>query len=90
MERLKGIQKDFDLPMQSHLSEIGRDRLGEGIMPWSEFYGDAYDHFGLFGGECPTIMAHCVYSGEEEIARMKERGVFIATVLTPIPIFLPV
>ena len=23
-------------------------------------------------------MAHCVYSGEEEIARMKERGVFIA------------
>lgn len=23
-------------------------------------------------------MAHCVYSGEEEIARMKEKGVFIA------------
>lgn len=79
MERLKGIQKDFDLPMQSHLSENpGEIAWVKELCPWSEFYGDAYDHFGLFGGECPTIMAHCVYSGEEEIARMKERGVFIA------------
>ena len=79
MKRLKGIQKDFDLPMQSHLSENpGEIAWVKELCPWSEFYGDAHDHFGLFGGECPTIMAHCVYSGEEEIARMKERGVFIA------------
>ena len=65
--------------MQSHLSENpGEIAWVKELCPWSEFYGDAYDHFGLFGGECPTIMAHCVYSGEEEIARMKERGVFIA------------
>ena len=34
--------------------------------------------FGMFGGKCRTIMAHCVYSGEAEIRRMKENGVFIA------------
>ena len=47
-------------------------------LTWSKFYGDAYDHFGMFGGKCRTIMAHCVYSGEEEIQRMKENRVFIA------------
>ncbi len=79
MERLKTIQKDWDLPMQSHLSENqGEIAWVKELCPWSEFYGDAYDHFGLFGGECSTVMAHCVYSGEEEIRRMKENGVFIA------------
>ena len=49
------------------------------LCPQSRFYGDAYHLFGLFGGEgCPTIMAHCVYSGEEEIALMQRQRVFIA------------
>ncbi len=48
------------------------------LCPWAEYYGEAYERFGLFGGECPTVMAHCVYSGEEEIRRMKENHVFIA------------
>ena len=79
MERLKGVQGDFGLPVQSHLSENqGEIAWVKELCPWSGFYGDAYDHFGLFGGECHTVMAHCVYSGEEEIARMKEKGVFIA------------
>jgi guanine deaminase len=38
----------------------------------------AYETFGLFGGECPTIMAHCVYSTDDEINLMKEQGVFVA------------
>ena len=48
------------------------------LCPWSEFYGDAYDHFGFFGGEVNTVMAHCVWPSEAEIARMKERGVYVA------------
>ena len=48
------------------------------MCPKSEFYGDAYDQFGLFGGDSKTIMAHCVHSDEREIKRMKENGVFIA------------
>ena len=79
MENLKKIQMYYQIPVQSHLSENpGEIAWVQELCPWSEFYGDAYDHFGMFGGECRTIMAHCVYSGEEEIRRMKENGVFIA------------
>lgn len=79
MELLHGIQKETGLSVQSHLSENpGEIAWVQELCPWSKFYGDAYDHFGMFGGECRTIMAHCVYSGEEEIQRMKENGVFIA------------
>ena len=79
MELLHDIQKETGLPVQSHLSEnLGEIAWVQELCPWAEFYGDAYDHFGMFGGKCRTIMAHCVYSGEEEIRRMKENGVFIA------------
>ena len=79
MELLHEIQKETGFPVQSHLSEnMDEIALVQELCPWSEFYGDVYDHFGMFGGDCPTIMAHCVYSGEAEIRRMKERGVFIA------------
>lgn len=80
MRRLKEIQETYHLPVQSHLSENpGEINWVQELCPESEFYGDAYDRFGLFGGEdCPTVMAHCVYSDEREQQRMKERGVWIA------------
>lgn len=79
MRRLKEIQTTYQLPMQSHLSENpGEISWVQELCPESEFYGDAYDQFGLFGGDCKTIMAHCVYSDERERERMKERGVFVA------------
>ena len=52
--------------------------LVQELCPWSRFYGDAYDRFGLFGGDHGCIMAHCVLSGDGEIALMKERGVYVA------------
>lgn len=79
LEDIKKIQMRYDLPVQSHLSEnLGEIKWVSELCPDSEFYGDAYDRYGLFGGDCKTIMAHCVHSGEEEIQRMKENGVFIA------------
>lgn len=79
MELLHGIQKESGLPVQSHLSENQEEIAWvQRLCPWSKFYGDAYEHFGMFGGACRTIMAHCVHSGEEEIQRMKANGVFIA------------
>lgn len=80
MTRLKQIQTAYHLPVQSHLSEnSGEIDWVQELCPESEFYGDAYDRFGLFGGEdCPTIMAHCVHSGKAEQNRMKERGVWVA------------
>lgn len=80
MARLAEIQKEYHLPVQSHLSENPGEILWvQKLCPDTAFYGEAYDKFGLFGGEsCPTIMAHCVYSGQAETALMKKRGVFIA------------
>ena len=80
MEGLKKIQAESHLPVHSHLSENPQEAAWVAeLCPDAEFYGDAYDRSGLFGGaDCPTIMAHCVYSDEREIARMKEKGVFIA------------
>ena len=79
MEELKKLQMRYGLPLQSHLSENqGEIAWVKELCPWAGFYGDSYDRFGLFGADCPTVMAHCVYSGEQEIERMKENGVFIA------------
>jgi guanine deaminase len=79
MERLGSIQRQHRLPVQSHLSEnMGEVAWVQELCPKSKFYGDAYAGFGLFGDDAPTIMAHCVLSGEEEQALMKDRGVYIA------------
>ena len=79
MTKLKEIQTKYDLPLQSHLSENpGEIEWVRELCPTSEYYGDAYAMFGLFGNDCKTVMAHCVYSDEREIRRMKDNGVFIA------------
>lgn len=79
MERLADIQRAWHLPLQSHLSENPEEIAWvQELAPQSRFYGDAYDRFGLFGGEVPTIMAHCVHCPPEEVELMKERGVYIA------------
>lgn len=79
MEKLSAIQKKYDLPMQSHISENqGEIAWVKELCPDTNFYGEAYDKYDLFGGDTNTIMAHCVWSGEEEQKLMKERGVHIA------------
>lgn len=76
---LAELQKEYGLTLQSHLSENrGEIAWVKELCPSSRFYGDAYDIYGLFGTNGPTIMAHCVSSAEEERRLMKERGVFIA------------
>lgn len=79
MEELKKIQKEYGLPFQSHLSENkGEIAWVKELCPYASYYGQAYSHFDLFGGDCPTVMAHCIYSCQEEIQEMKEKNVFIA------------
>lgn len=79
MEQLGELQKETGMYLQSHLSENpGEIEWVKQLAPWSENYGDAYDHFGLFGSFGKTVMAHCVYSGKEERALMAERGVYMA------------
>ncbi len=84
MTELGKIQREYHLPVQSHLSEnFGEIAWVKELCPTSRFYGDAYDQFGLFGTKpsqdtCPTIMAHCVHSGDDELHLIKDQGVYIA------------
>ena len=76
---LRGLVEKYNLPVQSHLSEnFGEIAWVRELCPDSRFYGDAYDRFGLFGGDHPCIMAHCVHSTQEELELMRKNGVFIA------------
>lgn len=74
------IQRQYGLPVQSHLSENrGEIAWVRELCPGAQSYGGAYRAFGLFGGPaCPTIMAHCVYSEGEEVELLKKQNVFIA------------
>ena len=79
MRSLAEIRREYALPVQSHLSE-NQDEVAwvKELCPEAQFYGDAYQRFGLFGGEAKTVMAHCVYSCTQETELMKDNGVFIA------------
>ncbi|MDR0387807.1 MAG: amidohydrolase family protein [Treponema sp.] len=79
MKGLAEIQKEYALPLQSHLSETRREvRWVRELCPDAAGYADAYARWDLFGGEVPTVMAHCVWTDEGETERMAERGVFVA------------
>ena len=79
MRQLRIIRKKYNLKVQSHLSENqGEIKWVSELCPYTQFYGQAYSKFNMFGGDCPTVMAHCVWSCEEEQELMKKQGVFIA------------
>ena len=85
MDQLREIQRAYSLPVQSHLSENkGEIEWVKELRPDSAFYGDSYDKHDLFGDEnldsekVNTVMAHCVWSSDEEVNLMKENDVFIA------------
>lgn len=79
MEALGKLRREYDLPVQSHLSENpGEVELVAELEPEAAFYGDAYDRYGLFGREGNTVMAHGIYSTPEEMQRIRENGVWIA------------
>lgn len=79
-EVLKGIgrlAKQYGVPVQSHLSEnLSEIEWVHELCPGEKCYGDVYDRHGLMNEN--TVMAHCVYSTDEEIALIKRRGAYIA------------
>lgn len=78
LEDLGKIVKEHNLPVQSHLDEsLSEIEWIKELCPGTKHYADCYDRFGLFGNT-PTIMAHCVWPNDEEIALMKKNNVFVA------------
>ena len=85
LEKLREIRREYDLPVQSHLSENPEEvELVKQLFPEEEFYGDCYDRYDLFGNKpdgefkSPTVMAHCVYSCDKEAELIKKNGVFVS------------
>ena len=85
MEELREIQMAYGIPVQSHLSESkGEIDFVKFLRPDNPFYGDSYNAYDLFGKnddintDVRTVMAHCVWSSEEEVELMRENGVFVA------------
>jgi guanine deaminase len=78
MDGLAVLQKKYKLPVQSHLSENHKEiEWVRELRPESSYYAAAYRDSGLFGGDVPTLMAHCTWSDEKEIALLAERQVVV-------------
>lgn len=72
------LAEKYHLPVQSHLSEnMSEIEWVEELEPESISYGDAYNRYGLFG-QTPTIMAHCVWTGGQELELMRRNRVMVA------------
>jgi guanine deaminase len=83
MRGLGTLRREMKLPVQSHLCESQQEvKWVRELCPASEGYGAAYRDFDLFGSApekaAPTVMAHCVWSDESEMALMAQRDVFAA------------
>ena len=85
MEELREIQMAYGIPVQSHLSESkGEIDFVKFLRPDNAFYGDSYNEYDLFGKnddintDVKTVMAHCVWSTDEEVELMRRNGVFVA------------
>ena len=85
MEELREIQMAYGIPVQSHLSESkGEIDFVKFLRPDNPFYGDSYNEYDLFGRnddintDVRTVMAHCVWSTEEEVELMRQNRVFVA------------
>jgi guanine deaminase len=85
MEKLREIQMAYGIPVQSHLSESkGEIDFVKFLRPDNPFYGDVYNEYDLFGKnddintDVKTVMAHCVWSTDEEVELMRKNGVFVA------------
>lgn len=77
MRRLSAIAGEYDVPLQSHLSENHAEiKWVNELCPNANGYADAYERFGMLGSK--TIMAHVVYPEPEEITLLRERGVMVA------------
>ena len=74
MAGLGQLAKEWGLWVQSHLSE-NRDEVSwvSQLHPDCRRYWESYAKFGLWKDH--TIMAHCVYSDEEERRAIREAGV---------------
>lgn len=72
MHGLGALQKETDLPVQTHISENKNElALVKELFPDYESYTDVYDKHALLGPK--TILAHAVHLSEKEVQTIKDR-----------------
>ncbi|PKS09124.1 hypothetical protein jhhlp_003738 [Lomentospora prolificans] len=72
MRLMGALQKEMDLPVQTHISENTSEiALVKSLFPESKHYTDVYDTHGLLTEK--TILAHGVHLSEEEATLISER-----------------
>lgn len=77
MAELGQLVGEYELPVQSHLSEnVAEVAWVRTLCPGSTCYAETYHRYGLLGPR--TIMAHCIYSTAEEISLLQQTGTYIA------------
>ena len=77
LQSMGDMAAQYGMPVQSHLSENKQEIAWvKELEPQSTCYGDAYNRYGLFG-QTPTLMAHCCYTGNEELELMRANNVCV-------------
>ncbi len=77
MSGLGALADEYDLPVQSHLTEnVTEIEWVKELCPTLEQYWETYDACGLWKKN--TVMAHCVHSDIRERAAIKRAGVMVA------------
>lgn len=73
MHSLGALQKETNLPVQTHISENKNEiKLVKEMFPLYETYTDVYDGHGLLTSK--TILAHAIHLSEEEADLIKTRN----------------
>lgn len=79
MKGLGELANKYDVHIQSHLSENRKEiELVKELYPEFSSYSAVYEKAGLFGGDHPTVMAHCVWNTEEEMELMAKNNIIVA------------
>ncbi len=79
LKQLGDIAAQYDLPVQSHLSENKKEiEWVAELFPDCDSYSDVYAAHGLLRPNYKTIMAHCVWLTEYEKQLLRNRQVVVA------------
>lgn len=79
MQGLGQLASKYDVPIQSHLSENRKEvELVQELFPQFDSYSSVYEKAGLFRDSNSTVMAHCVWSTQEEMEIMARNEIIVA------------
>ncbi len=73
------MSRKYKLPLQSHLDE-NKKEVGMVLDRFTDCknYAQVYQKYHMFGNDIKTVMAHCVYTTEDEIQALRYAGVYVA------------